>query len=132
MMLIPFHSQTMANKAIIRKQWKKEQSLFLFIMVLGQKQEGYQQEQGPLAWPKDAATGTAASATLAPQEQRPHYSLEKSPVPYTVSQKSLLSHTPFVRAKIPTQLLKNICIPYIKKPLILTYKPAFQKSIVPL
>lgn len=96
MMLIPFHSQTMANRAIIRKQ-----SIFLFIMVLGQKQEGYQQEQGPLAWPKDAVTGTAASAMLVPREQCPHYGLEKSPAPsHCLPEIPSVSH-PFCEGKIP-------------------------------
>lgn len=83
-------------------------------MVPGQKQECYQQEEGPLAWPKDAGTSTAASAMLIPQVQHPRYGLEKSPVPLHHFPE-IPSHTPFVRAKIPTQLLKNICIPYIKK-----------------
>lgn len=132
-MLVPFHSQTMANRAIIRKQWKKEQSIFLFIMVLGQKQEGYQQEQGPLAWPKDAATGTAGSATPAPQEQHPRYSLEKSPVPsHCLPEIPSVSH-PFCEGKNPHTTVEEYLYPlHEKKPLILTHKPAFQKPTVPL
>lgn len=100
-MLIPSHSQTMANRASIRKEWKKEPSIFFFNIVESQKQEGYQQEQSPLAWPKDAAPGTAASATSIPQEQRPHYGLEKSPVPsHCLPEIPSVSH-PFCEGKNP-------------------------------
>lgn len=70
-------------------------------MVLGQKQEVCQQEKGPLAWPKDVVTGTAASARLLPQVLATAW--KKAQCPYSVSQKSLVSHTPFVTAKNPTQ-----------------------------
>lgn len=70
-------------------------------MVPGQKQECYQQEQGPLAWPKDAGTSTAASAMLIPQVQRPRYGLEKSPVPlHRLPEIPSVSH-PFCEGKNP-------------------------------
>lgn len=115
MMLIPFHSQAMGNRAIIRKQWKKEQSIFLFIRVLGQKQEGYQQEQGPLAWPKDAVPGTAGSAMLVPQEQRPRYGLEKSPVPsHCLPEIPSVSH-PFCEGKNPHTTVEEYLYPLHEK-----------------
>lgn len=102
-------------------------------MVLGQKQEGYQQEQGPLAWPKDAATGTAGSATPVPQEQHPRYSLEKSPVPsHCLPEIPSVSH-PFCEGKNPHTTVEEYLYPlHEKNPLILTHKPAFQKPTVPL
>lgn len=70
-------------------------------MVAGQKQEGYQQEQGPLAWPKDAVTGTAASATLIPQVQYPPHGLEKSPVPLLCFPEIPSVSHPFCEGKNP-------------------------------
>lgn len=125
MMLIPFHSQTMANRSSIRKQWKKEQCIFLFIMVLGQKQVCHQ-EKGPLAWPKDAVTGTAASARLLPQVQCPHYGLEKSPVP-------LFCLTALLwRQKTPHNCWRIFASLTLKEKLTWTHNPVFQNPTVPL
>lgn len=57
---------------------------------------------------------------------------KKAQCPYTVSQKSLQSHTSFVKAKIPTIVEEYLYPLHQTKKVILIHNPRSQKSPVPL
>lgn len=111
---------------------EKNKVFFFFNTAPSHKQEGYQEEQSPLAWPKDAVPGTAASATLIPQEQRPHYGLEKSPVPlHCLPEIPSVSHL-FCEGKNPHNCWRIFVSLTLNKEIILIHSPTFQKPTVPL
>lgn len=62
---VPFTNT--GQRGYYQETMEKEHNIFPFSMVWGQKQEGDLQDQCPSAWPKDAFTGTTASAAALSQ-----------------------------------------------------------------